>query len=101
MAIDANQPQIDKSYDLLKSGHEYNGLKLDLYGEMDDGYQVYDIALAGTTISLFELVDTKALVHLSNWLTDHSPSDAEQQADARQQARIDRAKVQREENWIY
>ncbi|MFD2271375.1 hypothetical protein ACFS07_10245 [Undibacterium arcticum] len=64
MAIDANQPQIDASYELLKSGHDYNGLTLDLYGEHDeDGYEVYVVSLAGSTIDLFELIDAKILQH--------------------------------------
>jgi hypothetical protein len=88
-AMAVKQPRIDINYALLETSHSYNGLSLDLYGEIDEnGYQVYDVALTGTTTSLFELVSEKLLKAFSQYLDDHLPSPAQLKEDSRQEARI-------------
>ena len=85
-----NQPQVSSAYRLLAS-REHNGLKLDLYGEVDeDGYVVYDLALAGTKVSLFYLVSLEFLDSLSLSLDLTMPSAAELRRQSRAEQRIER-----------
>lgn len=85
------QPQVSSAYRLLAS-HIHEGVKLDLFGKLDaEGYEVFDIALAGTNISLFELVPVEFLERLTTWCNDKLPSAAELRRDSYLQQCIDRA----------
>lgn len=83
------QPQV--SADLILLGYEYNGLKLDLYGERPrmagDEYIVTDAALAGTTVSLFEILSAAQLRDFSVYCEENLESGADIAAQARCDAR--------------
>lgn len=69
------QPQISADLKLIKAAHKRDGYLLDLYGTIDeDGYEVNDIAFAGTTISLYDLVEIKLLSDLTDWANDNLPA---------------------------
>lgn len=68
------QPQIPASQSLLLT-HSHNGLSLDVYGTVDqDGYEVTDVSLKGSTVSLFEVVDIKLLEQLTELCNDKLPA---------------------------
>lgn len=103
------QPQIDSSLELLVERHQIpDGPLVDIYGEMDCGwgYEVADIAIAGTKISLYGLlaerfVDGKfrsngLLQSLSAMCDETLPSAAEMREELRQQAMAGRAELNRE-----
>jgi hypothetical protein len=70
------QPQIAATDTLLCASYLHEGLSLDLYGSHDeDGYEVTDVALAGSKVSLFELVPIKTMVSMSRRLECLMPSD--------------------------
>jgi len=90
------QPQVSRTLRLLTS-YLHEGLLLDLYGTLDEaGYEVFDIALAGTNISLFELVPTEFLERLSTWCNDKLPSPREVRIQSEMEARYERMKWARE-----
>ena len=90
------QPQVSKAYRLLAS-YIHEGVKLDLFGTLDEeGYEVFDIALAGTNISLFELVPTEFLERLSTWCNDKLPSPREVRIQSAMEAQYERMKWARE-----
>ncbi|MBQ5963177.1 hypothetical protein [Massilia sp. ZL223] len=90
MPTNANHEQPKPTGRLLTS-YMHHGLKLDLYGELDeDGYEVNDITLAGSKVSLFELVSADFLESLSLTLDLTQPSAAQlrRQSCAEQRAEI-------------
>lgn len=85
------QPEVSSAYRLLAS-YVHEGVKLDLFGTLDaDGYEVFDIALAGTNISLFELVPVEFLERLTTWCNDKLPTAAERRRSSYLEHCIDRA----------
>ncbi len=90
------QPKVSRTLRLLTS-YIHEGVKLDLYGTFDeDGYEVNDIALAGTNVSLFELVPVEFLDRLSNWCNDKLPSVREVRIQSAMEAQYERMKWARE-----
>ena len=89
LAALSTQPQV--SADLILLGYEYNGLKLDLYGERPsvagDEYIVTDAALSGTTVSLFEILSSTQLRDFSAYCEENLESGADIAAQARCDAR--------------
>lgn len=83
---DTDQTEVGTESDrLLVSGAPWRGVLLDLYGSADDddGYQVDDVALKGSHISLVEWFSDADLAHLSDWCNDHLPTGAELRAAER------------------
>lgn len=106
------QPQIDSSLELLVECYQISdGPLVDIYGEMDCGYgyEVADIAIAGTKISLYGLlaerfVDGKfrgngLLRSLSAMCDETLQSAAEKKEESRQEALIDREQERKESHW--
>ena len=67
---------------LLVSGAPWRGVLLDLYGSASDewGYEVDDVALKHSGVSLVEWFNGNDLEHLSNWCNDHLPDGPELRA---------------------
>src|SRR5882672_1136170 len=79
----SKQPQVYAKLDLLYSGYDHDELKLDLYGEFyadDDCYDVQDVALTETDVSLAQLLSADQIKAMSDWCDRHLPSAAEQRA---------------------
>jgi hypothetical protein len=90
------QPKVSAAHQLLTT-YTHEGLALDLYGTHDeDGYEVLDVALAGTNISLWEIVTLEFLDRLATWCNDHLPTGAELRFQSLVEARAERAKWERE-----
>lgn len=91
--VNQQQPQVADNLILLHRGYRViDGPLLDLYGSFDrDGYEVEDIALAGTTISLYEIVDEYMLKNLSEWADLHLASCEQMYAESKMDAKIDAA----------
>lgn len=89
MSAPHTQPEIWPTWRLLAS-YIHEGIKLDLYGALDeDGYEVMDIALAGSNVSLFELVPVAFLERLTAWCNDKLPTGAELRRQARGEVRLE------------
>lgn len=68
------QPQVSAKLRLIAAAHVHNGIALDLYGTIDeDGYEVNDVCLTGTAISLYDIVSLDLLSTLTDWCQDHLP----------------------------
>lgn len=103
------QPQIDDILELLVEGYQISdGPMVDLYGESDSGYgyEVQDICITGTKVSLCGLL-TERLVNgkfvgngllqsLSAMCDDILPSAKEMREAERMEALIDRAEERKE-----
>jgi hypothetical protein len=90
------QPKVPAAYKLLKAAYLHEGLALDLYGTHDeDGYEVLDVALAGTNISLWEIVTLEFLDRMATWCNDHLPTGAELRRQSANEARLERLIDQR------
>lgn len=86
------QPQIASGLTLLCANYQHEGLSLDLHGCHDeDGYEVNDIALAGTTVSLFELTPIETLENLSRRLDFLLPNGPQLRQASRDEQRVERA----------
>lgn len=85
-----NQPQIGKSLTLLCVSYLHDELTLDLYGTHDeDGYEVTDLALSGSTVSLAELVPVAMLESMSKRLDWLLPDGAQLRKESRDESRAD------------
>lgn len=92
------QPMIPATLRLLRAGYEHDGLRIDLYGTLDEaGYDVQCAALAAAT----ELVDLAAwltpeqLRQMSDWCDRHLPSAHELSLVSQQEAQAERAQWER------
>jgi hypothetical protein len=87
------QPQIADDLILLYAGYRViDGPLLDLYGTFDrDGYEVEDISLSTTMISLYEIIDELMLKNLSDWCDLHLANCCQMYAEAKMEAAIDAA----------
>lgn len=86
------QPKVAAAHKWL-SQYDHDGLLLDLYGahDEDDVYEVLDIAVAGTNISLYRIADVDLLDTLTEWCNATRPSAAQVRRQQRAEARIDLA----------
>lgn len=86
------QPQIDPSDALLCASYLHKGLSLDIYGQHDeDGYHVFDVTLAGSTVSLYELVAPAVLCDMEARLTKILPTGEHLRQESRDENRISTA----------
>lgn len=80
---------------LLVSGAPWRGVLLDLYGSASDeyGFEVDDVALKGSRVSLVEWFSRAELEAFSAWCNESLPSGPElrrqEQAEARAEAALD------------
>jgi hypothetical protein len=91
------QPQVNEGLILLYSGHRIiDGPLLDLWGSFDrDGYEVQDIALTGTKISLYEIIDEHMFKGLSDWCDDNLASCEQMYVESKMDAKIDAAEYKK------
>lgn len=86
------QPHISADLTLLCGGFLHEDLALDLYGQRDeDGVDVLDVALAGTTTSLHALASPETFEAWGKQLDRLLPSGAQLRKESVDQARIDSA----------
>ena len=77
--IYAEQPKVcvlSGATELLASSYQHGYLLLDLYGELDRqlGYEVNDVTLAGSDISIVDLFEHVELSELGRWCDRNLPS---------------------------
>jgi hypothetical protein len=75
---------------LLVSGAPWRGVLLDLYGSASDehGYEVDDVALKGSTVSLVEWFNHDDLLAISAWCDEFLPTGAELRALERSESGV-------------
>lgn len=84
------QPKVPTTYRWLAT-HLHEGLALDLFGCFDeDGYEVNDIALVGTNVSLAEIVEISFLERMTDWCNNHLPTAAELRRKSANDSRFER-----------
>jgi hypothetical protein len=84
---------------LLCPSYDHHGLKLDLYGALDDdGYSVQHVCIPGTTITMTECVDSDLMDFMSAKLDDTLPSAEELRKELADEARVERAAMDRAMN---
>lgn len=88
LAALSTQPQV--SGDLILTGYDHDGLRLDLYGDRPtasgERYIITDAALTGTTVSLFSVIPTSAMISFGDHCDAELPDWIENAADARADA---------------
>ena len=83
------QPKVGEAFgdrQLLKSEYDEDGLLIDLYGNFDrwGGYEVSDVSLSGSDISILSVIPSKKIQAYSDWCNRKLPSysDLQQAANA-------------------
>jgi hypothetical protein len=89
---DTDQTEVgSESERLLVSGAPWKGVLLDLYGTAndEDGYDVCDVALKGSRVSLAQWFSAADMDHLTDWCNEHLPTCAELRAQERAESMLD------------
>ena len=85
--IYAKQPKIGEAFgdrQLLKSEYDEDGLLLDFYGSFNRwGYEVSDVSLSGSDISVLSMITCSKLIRYSDWCNRTLPSYRDQQQAAK------------------
>ena len=80
------QPKVGEAYgdrQLLKSEYDEDGLLIDLYGSFDRwGYEVSDVSLSGSDISILSVIPSKKIQSYSDWCNRKLPSYSDLQQAA-------------------
>lgn len=77
---------------LLCPSYDHHGLKLDLYGTLDDdGYSVKTVCIPNSMVAMTECVDGDLMNFMSSRLDDTLPSAEELRKESADEARIERA----------
>ena len=81
------QPKVGEAFgdrQLLKSEYDEDGLLIDFYGSFDrwGGYEVSDVSLSGSDISILAVIPIKKIQSYSDWCNRKLPSYLDQQQAA-------------------
>ncbi len=92
------QPLVPATARLLRAGYEHDGLRIDLYGTLDDaGYEVRHVALTGALdqIDVGVWLTPEQLRQMSDWCDRNLPSANALQLVSQQEARAERIQWER------